>query len=92
VCRQTISGPCHEVGKIFFRRRVISHCMRVAVSVQALRQMVKSVDSPFENFPRSNKIPSPEVLSHAAGYALLAIAVSVFAFFPQLFFLDLKVF
>jgi hypothetical protein len=66
--------------------------MRVAVSVQALSQMIKSVDSPVKNSHRSNKIPSPEVFSHAAGCPLLATAVSVFAFFPQLSFLDSKVF
>jgi hypothetical protein len=66
--------------------------MRVAVSVQALSQMIKSVDSPVKNSHRSNKIPSPEVFSHAAGCARLATAMPVFAFWFQLSFLGSKVF
>ena len=62
------------------------------LSFQALSQMVESLDSSFKTFNRSNNIPSPEMFSHAAGYALFAVALSVFAFSPQLFFLDSKVF
>jgi hypothetical protein len=75
---------------ISIRRKV--HVARSRRFVSSVDPSSKSVDSFGENIIQPHKIPSADVFSEAAAFALLALAISVFAFFPRLFLLDLEVF
>jgi hypothetical protein len=87
-------GKQSQVGVLksghFHRRKV--HVARSRRFVSSVDPSSKSVDSFGENIIQPHKIPSTDVFSEAAAFALLALAISVFSFFPRLFLLDSEVF